>query len=487
MKHTLKIFFILFYLFLLGPDGYAQIINVIDNKGTIKKIENSKWLFSADGNSIYNTATDKSVSIGTTSADGSAVLDVSSLNKGFLPPRLTNIQRNAIITPAVGLCIFNTDSNAFEVNIGTVNTPSWQSIADSAVTTEKIKDGTITSADLSATASIANTLNTAITNNNGITTTVYPTFVTGTTGNLPQNVADGKLSFVPSTGVLSATKFAGDGSGLTAITATTNANLTGPITSSGNATSVASQSGTGSTFVMNTAPTLVTPVLGVATATTVNKLTLTAPGTGATLTLADGSSLVTSGSFSQTLTATAATNVTLPTTGTLATLAGIETLTDKTFVAPALGTPASGVGTNLTGTASGLTAGSVTTNANLTGEVTSLGNVATVPNATVIGKLLTGYTSGAGVIASTDNILQAIQKLDGNKATNANLTGPITSSGNATSVASQSGTGSTFVMDTAPTLVTPVLGAATATTVNKLILTAPATTATLTLAEGSTL
>jgi hypothetical protein len=47
-------------------------------------------------------------------------------------------------------------------------------------------------------------------------------------------------------------------------------NLTGPITSIGAATSVASQTGTGSTFVMNTSPTLVTPVLGVATATSIN-------------------------------------------------------------------------------------------------------------------------------------------------------------------------------------------------------------------------
>jgi hypothetical protein len=51
-------------------------------------------------------------------------------------------------------------------------------------------------------------------------------------------------------------------------------NLTGPITSVGSATSVAAQTGTGSTFVMNTSPTLVTPVLGVATATSINGTTI---------------------------------------------------------------------------------------------------------------------------------------------------------------------------------------------------------------------
>lgn len=65
----------------------------------------------------------------------------------------------------------------------------------------------------------------------------------------------------------------------------------------------------------------------------------------------------------------------------------------------ALGTPSSGTATNLTGTASGLTAGNVTTNAN--------------------------------------------------------LTGPITSVGNATSIASQTGTGTKFVVDTSPTVITP--------------------------------
>lgn len=107
------------------------------------------------------------------------------------------------------------------------------------------------------------------------------------------------------------------------------------------------------------------------------------------------------------------------------------TYNSPALVTPALGTPASGVATNLTGTAAGLTAGNVTTNAN--------------------------------------------------------LTGPITSVGNATSIASQTGTGTKFVVDTTPTLVTPVLGVATVTSVNKVGITAPATSATLTIPDGVTL
>lgn len=98
--------------------------------------------------------------------------------------------------------------------------------------------------------------------------------------------------------------------------------------------------------------------------------------------------------------------------------------TGAIFISPALGTPASGVATNLTGTASGLTAGNVTTNANLTGDVTSVGNSTTLTNAPVIAKVLTGYVSGAGTVASTDSILQAFQKINGNVALNAPIASP---------------------------------------------------------------
>jgi hypothetical protein len=81
--------------------------------------------------------------------------------------------------------------------------------------------------------------------------------------------------------------------------------------------------------------------------------------------------------------------------GTISVDAGVVTggtsITSTTFVGAltgtasgnlvsggALGTPSSGVATNLTGTAAGLTAGTVTTNANLTGPVTSVGNATTI-------------------------------------------------------------------------------------------------------------
>jgi len=87
-------------------------------------------------------------------------------------------------------------------------------------------------------------------------------------------------------------------------------------TSANLASAVSDETGSGS-LVFATSPTLVTPTLGVATATSVNKLTLTAPASSATLTLANGSTLATSGAYSTTLTATATTAVTLPTSGYL--------------------------------------------------------------------------------------------------------------------------------------------------------------------------
>lgn len=151
---------------------------------------------------------------------------------------------------------------------------------------------------------------------------------------------------------------------------------------------------------------------------TVTSIATTSPITGGTITTAGTIACATCVTSAAALTANSimigagsqASAITLTGSGVLTAL-GINVGSAGAFVVNggALGTPSSGTATNLTGTAAGLTAGSVTTNAN--------------------------------------------------------LTGPITSVGNATSIASQTGTGTKFVVDTSPTLVTPVLGVATGTSI----------------------
>lgn len=59
------------------------------------------------------------VGIGTPTPNASAQLDVSSTTKGFLPPRMDSTQRNAIVSPATGLTIYNTSINAYQCYNGT--------------------------------------------------------------------------------------------------------------------------------------------------------------------------------------------------------------------------------------------------------------------------------------------------------------------------------------------------------------------------------
>ena len=156
---------------------------------------------------------------------------------------------------------------------------------------------------------VLNATNTAITNDAATAVAVYPTWVTANTGNLPQKTTSTRLSFVPSTGVLSATSFSGAGTGLTG----TAASLT-----VGAATNTAITDNTGTATAVY--PTWVT---------------------------------VTTGSGGQFITSSKLTFV--PSTGVLS------------------ATSFSGAGTGLTGTATSLTAGTATnaTNTAITNDVST--------------------------------------------------------------------------------------------------------------------
>jgi hypothetical protein len=53
--------------------------------------------------------------IGTNSPAASALMDLTSTTKGFLPPRMTTTQRDAIVSPAAGLVIYNTTTSKLQV------------------------------------------------------------------------------------------------------------------------------------------------------------------------------------------------------------------------------------------------------------------------------------------------------------------------------------------------------------------------------------
>ena len=57
--------------------------------------------------------------IGGATPAATAVLDLQSTSKGFLPPRLSSVQRNAISSPAAGLTIYNTSLKMVETYNGT--------------------------------------------------------------------------------------------------------------------------------------------------------------------------------------------------------------------------------------------------------------------------------------------------------------------------------------------------------------------------------
>ena len=249
-----------------------------------QRISASKWTIIIAGLMFSSADSRAQVGISSTTITphASSVLELRSTNSGFLPPRMTTVQRDAIGSPATGLLIYNSTTNQLNYYTGS----AWQPVVNGTVTTVGVTTangvsgsvsnatttpaislslgaitpgsvaatGTVTGSNLSGTntgdqtavsGNAGSATLTAVTDDNATAATVYPTWVTTASGHQAQKASSTKLHFNPSTGILTATGFAGNLTGNVsgnAATVTTNANLTGDVTSSGNVTAIAANS-----------------------------------------------------------------------------------------------------------------------------------------------------------------------------------------------------------------------------------------------------
>ncbi len=85
----------------------------------------------AETSEIFWDDTNKSLGLGTATPDASATLELLSTTTGFLPPRMTATQRDAISSPAEGLIVYDLTNNKPDFYNGTV----WRAFVSTDVAT----------------------------------------------------------------------------------------------------------------------------------------------------------------------------------------------------------------------------------------------------------------------------------------------------------------------------------------------------------------
>lgn len=113
--------------------GYDEVTWTDATNGVAKRIIGVRGdgiAASGSGIALQGAGTDGYVQVGINSItpDASAALDVVSTTTGFLPPRMTTTQRDAISSTATGLQVYNTTTNQNNIYNGT----SWVAVVTDA-------------------------------------------------------------------------------------------------------------------------------------------------------------------------------------------------------------------------------------------------------------------------------------------------------------------------------------------------------------------
>lgn len=95
-----------------------------------RKAGGNVYIIDSNGTPVHGFYSSGNVGINTgTSMLASAQFQINSTTRGFLPPRMTTTQRNAIVSPATGLSIYNTTTLAPNVYNGT----AWVGVGGLAI------------------------------------------------------------------------------------------------------------------------------------------------------------------------------------------------------------------------------------------------------------------------------------------------------------------------------------------------------------------
>jgi hypothetical protein len=81
------------------------------------------------GGLIKGDVSDGTVGIGAKPASASNILELTSTTQGFVLPRMTKAQRNAIATPVAGMAVYQTDNTP---GLRVYNGTNWMSFNEAA-------------------------------------------------------------------------------------------------------------------------------------------------------------------------------------------------------------------------------------------------------------------------------------------------------------------------------------------------------------------
>jgi hypothetical protein len=154
----------------LTVTGTTQLNDVLNVTGNTGLAANLTVTGTTQLNNTLNVT--GQVGIGTTTPEASSILDVSSTTKGLLAPRMTEIQKNAISSPAEGLLLYQTDQVK---GLYVYNNPNWKWIFSSVNSSTHVdSNNTIAIGGVvSAINSVAIGVNSLVSNTTGTENTAY--------------------------------------------------------------------------------------------------------------------------------------------------------------------------------------------------------------------------------------------------------------------------------------------------------------------------